>query len=84
MSVKRFIAIGALLGVFVGVIITFLFPSLLIFGAQFNSASNAQLGLPNYFPKSGSILNSLMVAPMFLGIVGSVLGFIIYKLKRSK
>lgn len=84
MQVKRFIATGALLGILIGAIISFVFPTLLTSGAEFNRSSNTQLGLPDYSPKSGSILNSVMVFPMFLGIVGGAVGLIAYKLWRLK
>lgn len=83
MKSKRFLAIGALAGILIGVLISFLFPDLLKYSAEFNNSSRVAQGLPDYSPKSGSIFNSLMVMPMFLGILGGVLGLVLFKLIRA-
>jgi len=84
MQSKRFIAIGALSGILAGILLSLVFPNLLMFGAEYRSASNTQLGLPDYTSTSGSILNSLIVFPMLLGILGGIFGLITFKLKQLK
>jgi len=84
MKTKRFIAIGGLIGILLGIIVSFIVPDLLLFGVQYNSLSNYRLGLPVYTPKGGSILNSLMVIPLLFGLVGGFLGYIANLLIRKK
>ncbi len=77
---KRFGSLGMFVGLFLGILLSFIFPDLLLLGAQYKKATNIQLGLPNdYNPKSGSFLNSLMVLPLFIGIAGGIIGLAIFK-----
>ena len=49
---SKYIVIGALAGIFLGIIISFAYPTLLKFGFKFNLDSNRALGYQsNYFSK---------------------------------
>lgn len=81
----RFIVLGILIGITVGIIIPFIFPNLLVEGLRFNILFNKGLGYPAdfYSPKSGSIFNVLTTFPLFLSLVGGVMGFVLYKITRN-
>ncbi len=83
---SKFVIIGALIGILVGTILAFLFPSLLNFGLIFNQISNKSLGYPSnsYLVTEGSIYNAYPNIALFFGLIGGVIGFIAFKVVRKK
>ncbi len=78
---SKFIVIGSLVGVLVGIIATFLFPNLLFFGLKFNETFNKSAGYPSNFYSitGGSIYDALPVIALIFGLAGAVCGFLIFK-----
>jgi hypothetical protein len=79
----KFIVTGALLGAIVGLLLSLLFPSLLSTGLDFNQKFNSQIGIPanSFSLKGGSVLNIIMVIPLFFGLIGGLFGYITFVLK---
>lgn len=82
----KFIVVGIFIGIIVGIIIPFIFPNLLVEGLKFNILFNKGLGYPAdfYSPKGGSIINTLPIFPLFSGLIGGVLGLLLYKIFPNK
>ncbi len=83
---SKFIAVGSIVGVLVGIISTFLFPNLLFFGLKFNETFNTGSGYPSNFYSitGGSVYDPLPIIALFFGLVGAICGFLIFKFVSNK
>ncbi len=82
----KYIAVGALTGIGIGILLIILFPSLLTVSYNFNMMwLNHQWlysgGYVNY--KTGSPYNVAATFPTLTGIGGGAVGFLLFKLKKS-
>jgi len=80
------VAIGALIGIVVGIIIMATFPGLLPLDLMFNQLKNIRSGYPEdfYSFQGGSIYNTGAVVPIFFGFIGALTAFLIKKIKKAK
>ncbi|MGA2910505.1 MAG: hypothetical protein ABSE04_01750 [Candidatus Microgenomates bacterium] len=83
---SRVVVIGSLIGILVGMVLAFLFPSLLRIGLEFNKIINKGLGYPSnfYLITSGSVYNAYPTVVLVFGLVGAVLGFVASKFTRNR
>lgn len=81
LSKHKSIATGILIGIALGLFVTFLNPRLMNVGLEFNQTTNEQLGYStnHYSIKSGSVYNSLMLIPLIAGFLGGSVGFVVFK-----
>ncbi|MBI2617278.1 hypothetical protein HYW55_04045 [Candidatus Gottesmanbacteria bacterium] len=81
----RYGAIGALFGIFVGFLVNFLFPNLMLQEIFFRMSSNQALGDPPgyYSAQSGSVIATGNLFPILFGLLGFLAGVIIIKSKKS-
>ena len=75
---------GALIGIFLGIVLYLAFPYLLRTDFFFNILFRSSLGYPkNYYdPVMGSVFSVGTFIPFALGLLGSLMGFIGYNLKK--
>lgn len=76
----RYICSGILLGTGIGIILYFIFPQLLQVDILLNSTFKQQVGLPIYSSKGVDLGGCAFL----IGLMGGVLGFVIYKIKKYK
>lgn len=83
---SKFIAIGGLIGILVGITLAFLEPSILRFGLSFNQNFNKGLGSPDnyYLVTSGSVYNALPEVGLLFGLIGGLVGFAVFKIAYKK
>jgi hypothetical protein len=81
---SRIIAISVLVGLGVGLVLVFVFPRLLLTGFIFTRLFNEQVASPSYSGTTGSPYNSLMIVPLFTGLIGGLIGWVVTKLTREK
>jgi len=74
----RFIVAGILIGIVIGAIVSLLFPNLLATGTMFNNSLRRTQGLPDYV--TGSILDGFYFYPLIFGLIGGIVGFLVFKL----
>lgn len=77
----KFIVLGILTGIVIGFIVPFIFPKLFVEGLKLNILFNKGLNYPAdfYSLTGGSIFNVLSIFPLFSGLVGGIVGLILYK-----
>ena len=81
---KRYVGIGAIVGVVVGFVIQFFFPSILNFELVYNIVFRKQTGIPIYPTSSGSVYAVGSLFPLLTGIIGGVVAMVVYKLAYGK
>lgn len=83
---RRYIAVGAIIGIMAGLILPIMFPQFLYLDIIYKVLFNRQLGYPPdyYSPQSGGILTGEGIFVVFFGIVGALLGLILSKIKKSR
>jgi hypothetical protein len=81
----KFVLVGFLAGICVGIITSLLFPSILDAALSFVHLSNSSLGYPADYSSIGgsSFGNSISVVWMFFGLLGGMTGFAIFKIKQT-
>ncbi len=81
----KYIAIGSLVGIALGIIATFLFPALLLHESVFNIELRNNLGFSSdyYSPKAGSPFAVGSLFPVVFGILGGLLGAIYLIIKNK-
>ena len=78
----KFISFGVLVGIVFGLVVSFLSPDLLNQVVEFNKLFNQASGYPKatYIITYGSIYNVLPGVFSLFGLIGGLVGFIIYKI----
>lgn len=82
----KFFATGALSGILVGILLSFFYPGLLNAGLDFNRLFNESLGYPSayYSATGGLVARSLTFLPTVVGLLGGLIGIVIFKLISRK
>jgi len=80
---RRYVVLGALIGIGLGIIFVFTNTWVLEEEVYFNIVMNERLGFPRdyYSPGGGSIFAVGSLAPLLFGLVGGGLGFLFFSIK---
>ena len=78
---NKFVVVGAFLGALFGILLEALYPKVAILEFIYNLFTRQQLGLPIYPDPfvGGSVFAVGGIVPLLFGIVGGLIGFILYK-----
>ncbi|EKD65472.1 MAG: hypothetical protein ACD_50C00080G0005 [uncultured bacterium] len=78
---NKFVVVGAFLGASFGVLLEALYPKVAILELLYNIFTRQQLRLPVYPdpPIDGSVFAVGVIIPLLFGIVGCLVGIVIYK-----
>jgi len=85
-KVSKWVSLGALMGLAVGVVQYFILPNLVNIDFLLNTSSRNSLGFANnyYDLKAGSIYLVGTFIPVLTGLIGAITGFLAYKLFSKK
>jgi len=81
---SKYVAIGTLTGILLGVTLQLFFPDILLFEVFFNRSLRVQTGTPTY-PQytSGSIFSVGFIAPAVFGLLGAIVGFAFHRIRNK-